>query len=276
MVKIMNYLFPFYNLNKSSKIINEKIKKLNEEACYNYEFASNNEEVDEEILLNILRDTIENKKILEDKAKSTLIAITISSTLIINLLNFYQNIKDKFSILFALVGFACLLYMIIAGILSLYSIGEINTISIMFPEDYLLNSQDRRKQIADNIEYNYLNNLKRNNCMITSYNCMISSISLLLLIFIISIFVLGLEKKNNNEYQKFYDEIESIDNKIYVISDEISKINNDLIDVQQDISNFIKNEEIIKEQIKSVESNLNNATDAIFDLKNLLNKDLQQ
>jgi CHASE3 domain sensor protein len=77
---LLNIVFPFPTLFKATKLINNKIEKLSkstQEEPYTYEYASNNKSIDDKVLLDTLKDTIENKKILEDKAKSSLIAITI-------------------------------------------------------------------------------------------------------------------------------------------------------------------------------------------------------
>lgn len=189
---------PLPELFKANKLVDEKIKKLMNptmEEPYSYDFASVNNLIEYERLEEILKDTIEEKKIIEDKTKSTLVAITISSTLIVNLLNILKDIDNNFFILvFPLSIASCLslLYMIVAGMLSLHTIGELNKIAVMFPEDYALDEYAKKAQIADNIEFNYLANLKRNNFMATSYKCIKISLSFLIIIFIVSITVLNM------------------------------------------------------------------------------------
>lgn len=266
---LLDIMFPFPTLLKATKTINEKIEKLDkstEQKPYSYEYASNNKWINDKVLLDILKNTIENKKILEDKAKSSLIAVTISSTLIINILKFVQDTKDNsvfLTTLLAIVGFLSLLYMIIAGVLSLYSIGEINTVATMYPEDYLLPNQKKKTQIADNIEYNYLINLKRNNFMTTSYRCMISSISLLIAIFIISTLILGLGYKNTNVTQASQKELETINSKLSVLSDGVSNSKQSTLESQKEINNIIGNEKITQDKFNSINATIKN-----------LNKDL--
>lgn len=289
---VLNIVFPFPTLFKATKSINKKIEKLSkssQEEPYTYEYASNNKSIEEKILLDTLKDTIENKKILEDKAKSTLIAITISSTLIINILKFLQDIDSNslfLTLLLAIVGFLSLLYMITAGVLSLYSIGEINTVATMYPEDNLLPEQEKKTQIADNIEHNYLNNLKRNNFMTTSYKCMISSISLLVVIFIISTIILGLGYKDKNVTQVYKDELESINSKLSVMSGEISTGKQNIIEVQKEVNDIIESEKITRENLNSIntavedfneiiKNNPSLVTDEIKDLLQDLEKHLE-
>lgn len=270
-----NIVFPFPSLCKATKAINRKIKKLSQstqEETYNYEYASNKININDKVLLETLKDTIENKKILEDKAKSSLIAITISSTLIINIMKFVQEIKDNSffkTIILAIVGFLSLLYMIIAGVLSLYSIGEINTVATMYPEDYLLPEQEKKTQIADNIEHNYLNNLKRNNFMTTSYKCMITSITLLIVVFIISTIIVwkDYDKKdevqqfkkeveiinsNIEEVQKLATEVESNSDEISILSNEVSADKQNIIDIQNKIMDIINDKENLTEKYNNI------------------------
>ena len=261
---LWDYIFPFPALYKSSKIINKKICNLgksNEEKPYFYEYASINDKINTDVLLNILKDTIDNKKILEGKAKSTLIAITISSTLIVNILNFVKDVKNNFgflSILLAITGILCVSYMLIAGVLSLYSISEINTVATMFPEDYLLFDKKMKIQIADNIEYNYLNNLKRNNFMTTSYKCMISSLALLLIIFITLTFSFVLENDYKIVNQDLYKDITYNEKVISKILEEIEKNNQSQITLQQGIESFLENNKDINDRIDDIKKAIDN------------------
>lgn len=256
-MKLKDYIFPFPTLYSSSNTINKKIYNLIESNCdtpYCYEYSSSNKGINIDILLNILKDTIDNKKTLEDKAKSTLIAITISITLIINLLNFIKNIENNSTFLMGvlvILGIVCVFYMIMAGVLSLYSISEINTVANMFPEDYLLPDEEKRLQISDNIEYNYLNNLKRNNFMTTSYKCMISSISILLIIYIISTFSFAVEK-NNTTNQELYNDVSDIKKAILTILEEYPINNQSQITMQQGVETLLENDKIIDYELDHI------------------------
>ena len=260
-MKLKDYIIPFPALYSSSKIINKKISNLmesNSEKPYCYEYSSSNEGINIDVLLSLLKDTVENKKTLEDKAKSTLIAITISTTLIINLLNFLKNMESNSIILtsfLVILGILCVFNMIIAGVLSLYSISEINTVANMFPEDYLLPDQEKRLQISDNIEYNYLNNLKRNNFMTTSYKCMISSISLLLIIFIISTFSFALEN-NNTANQDLYNDLSDIKKAMFTISEEYLVNKQSQISIQQEIKTLTENDKTTDDQLDHIKTTI--------------------
>jgi hypothetical protein len=274
-LNIKDFLFPFPTLYKSINRLNEKVKKLNQsesEKQRNYDYASNNENIEEKVLLESLKDTLETKRILEDKAKSTLIAVTITSSLIVNLLNSLHDMKSNSKlllVLLAVVGFASLLYMVIAGVLSLYSIGEVNTYAKMFPEDYLLPEKEKRTLMADNVEYNYLYNLKRNNFMSTSYRCIITSISLLVFIYIITLIDLGVGYNSNNEVQESNIEGEVINSKITMLSDEISIYSKNIIELQKDLDDVIESEEVNEQKLNYIHASINDINKIIEENPNL-------
>ena len=252
---IRDFLFPFLSLYKSTRITNNKIDSLlnsKPDRPYSYEYASTNENLEDRILIETLRETIENKKILEDKAKSSLIAITISQHLFLILLNLYRFSQFYSSLVaLAFISFFSLTYMVMAGILSLYSIGEINKVSTMLPEDYLLEKKERNIQIADNIEYNYLNNLKRNNLMSTSYKCMITSISLLLLIFLISTAISLQAHTKKEELQTMNNEINKIGSQISNVSKHNSDNRQVIVDIQRNIMKSINYSRNLEENLRA-------------------------
>ncbi len=275
-------IFPFWELYKSTKSINKKIDSLNNsnsEQPYSYEYASKNEKLKDQVLLDTLKETIESKKILEDKAKSSLIAITLSSTIIFNIVKFMQDTNNSIPVLIilAIISFFSLIYMIIAGVLSLYSIGEINKVSIMFPEDYLLGSKEKKAQIADNIEYNYLNNLKRNNFMSVSYKCMITSISFLIVIFIVSTMISFQGHKSKDELQVLKNEIEAVNDKIATINLDSTNDRQIIINIQQTLlkvtndnvsyENKLKDMGLLIEEInRNIENNQNECSKDIKEI----------
>lgn len=276
-----NIIFLFPRLFKSFKAINEKIDKLGkstDDEPYSYEYASNNLNIEDKILLDTLNDTIEKKKILEDKAKSTLIAITISTTLIANILKFIQDMTGNsvfVVVMLLVIGFLSLLYMITAGLLSLYCISELNSIAVMYPEDYLLPEQEKKTQMADNIEYNYLNNLKRNNLMSTSYNCIIVSLLLLIIFFIISsIVAVGIGFSNQNENSVLKNELEVIDNRIAILENEISDEKQYITSILKDIEHIIESSNITKRNLIYINETVSAINDTIREGPDLIPEEI--
>ena len=178
-----NSMFLLYDLYKASKLIKEKEKRLEldqytkkERTIKNYKKASKEElKKYNEFLINV-------KKELEDKVKSILIAITIATTLSFDFVDFtQQNLNNNKYIYYMSFAFAILvlIYMILAGILALYSISEINNIAINTPNE-------SKKQISDDIEFNILQNIKRNNYMNTSYKCIYRALIIFVFFILIS------------------------------------------------------------------------------------------
>jgi hypothetical protein len=275
-----NIIFPFPKLLKASKSINEKIERLNnstQEDPYTYEYASNNLNIEDKVLLDALNDTIEKKKTLEDKAKSTLIAITISTTLIANILKFLQDINGKpvfVMILLLAIGFLSLLYMVVAGLLSLYCISEVNSVAVMYPEDFLLPEEEKKKQIAYNIEYNYLNNLKRNNLMATSYKCIIVSLLLLIVFFIISSVTIGLGFNSQDDIPVLKNELAIINNRISVLESEVYSDKQYIISIQKDIEDIIESDNITRENLINISETLSRINEIIKDEPNSIPEEI--
>lgn len=185
-------MFLLYDLYKTNKLIKEKEKRLDldqyamqERTIKNYKKANKDElKKYNEFLINV-------KKELEDKVKSILIAITISTTLSFNFVKFIQEYLNNniyiYYIAFAF-GIIVLIYMALAGILALYSISEINQIAINKPDE-------SKKQISNNIEFNILQNIKRNNYMNTSYKYIYRALIIFILFILMSFTYIIMNKK---------------------------------------------------------------------------------
>lgn len=126
---------------------------------------------------------------LEDKAKSMTLAITVSVTLILGLI-------DKISMIFSTINFmpvrgliACMSivaiwYMIIAGLASAkVFLTDIMIYKIDDTEDNL------RQQYRKNIILNRLSNVVRSNYIYTAYECLRNSLILLFGLFVFMIIV---------------------------------------------------------------------------------------
>ncbi len=225
-MKAIKYLFPFYELYRSSKKINQKIQSLTTAPeKYEFEYATTEPTVDKDILAETLSKTMGNKKELEDKAKSSLIAITISSALIFNIMKMLQDMPTEstaISVILAVISCISLSYMVSAGILSLYTLSEINKVCFPFPEDYLMDEQEQKEGLAQAIEENYLYNVKRNNFMNTSYRCIIVSITLFVLIFIVSS-LSTLTMENDNVLD---DNLTTIENRLMIVEEQANSLAN--------------------------------------------------
>lgn len=183
-------IFPYFDLKCAAKCVNCKFERLNEDTDnYNYEYATLDERVEISVLKDTLSLVLSTKKDLEDKAKSSLVAITISSALIFNIINLLNDLFElnrTIYIFTMIVSFLSLTYMVVAGALSLYMLSEKNRVYYLFPKDTLRSEEEQKKKLAICIEKNYLTNLHRNNLMNTSYKSITISIVLIVIIFLVS------------------------------------------------------------------------------------------
>lgn len=193
-------IFPFVSLAKANKCMKSKLERLNRDPnAYTFEYATR-EEVANSVLKDTLQSTLNAKKELEDKAKTSLVAITISAALIFNVI---KLINDMFALsplvaqITLLISFLSLSYMVVAGVLSLYMLSEKNRIYTPFPRDSLLSERDQQLKLSVCIEKNYITNVERNNLMNTSYKSITISIVLIVIIFLFSsIAVVSLSARN--------------------------------------------------------------------------------
>lgn len=173
-------VFLLNGLIKANKKIDEKEQKFEtkERIIKNYRKINRDElEKYNEVLLG-------TKKDIEDKVKSILIVITIVCTLSFNLVNFINTNFDDSRIVFYIafiLATLVFLYMILAGVLALDSISKINKVAINKPKA-------SKEQISNNIDFNVLQNIKRNNYMYTSYRCIRRAL-IIFMVFIIFSFI---------------------------------------------------------------------------------------
>ena len=265
-MKIFSLLFPFYQLHNSTQEINKKIEKLMKSPeTYNFEYAPINPAIKKDVLKETLNSVLSNKQELENKAKSSLIAITISSALIFSIVQLLQNTENQpIAIMIALtiISSLSLLYMVIAGILSLYTLSEINKVCFPFPEDGLLDNKDQKEGLAQDIEGNYLYNMKRNNYMNTSYKCIVVSITLLVVIFLISSISIIFNRINDdNAINALNGKVTTIEEQtkdsIITVEKRLNALENHLINV--DNENSIQNDKYnsIKIEVDALREGIN-------------------
>ncbi|MCM3575599.1 hypothetical protein M3172_20615 [Mesobacillus subterraneus] len=189
MHKLFNTLFPLCNLIKANKIINKKIRefKLDLET---EDFMSENmgycQNIDDKLVQIIFDKTIENRKSLEEKAKTNILIVTVAITVILGLSSLLFSIPEKVSnnvFLIFLIGFLFLLsliYMIIGSILSLMTLnaGELKEKYDWSPQDlsYIESLTDERIRLREKkyilssyIELNKFTNFKLNNFASSTY-----------------------------------------------------------------------------------------------------------
>ena len=194
---IFNCVFPFFDNYK----INKKVKKDNTNI---FSYIENSEKISLEKIEEQYNDSLYDKSKLEDKAKTSVVGITITITLILSVSNVLNGIVDKYNskpitwIAFFL-ALLSVVYMVSAGILAIKVLVNEN-IAYKINIKNLSNDKKLRKDYECCISKNRNQNVVRNNNIYTSYECIRNSIVCLLIIFIMLSLPISNETKNINNY----------------------------------------------------------------------------
>lgn len=263
---IIENTLPFLQNKKYNRPIEENIDKLNKTEIEDINldklgYSSNLTNVPINIIENSYRDSLERKKVIEDKAKINVIGITIFISLISSLsssiVKIYSFTNNKFVRLgIYLCCFVTILYMLQGGILALEVLMNKNRVYLLTEEE--LSIQDKSKQkkaYARSIELNGYSNTLRNNYIFSSYQCIRNALIFLMIITLIYVF-----PYLNNGNDKIEKEINTINNNNIEVRKKLDTINSDLnnsiIQREEDekkIDNLIKENEILNTKIKNLE-----------------------
>lgn len=216
---------------KANRTLMKKIIKLSERNDDSLlEYANNYNELSIDELKLYLEDTKEIKKVLESKSQYSLIAISVSTSLIVGLsstilkMSYSSDLSRVFGQVITFFSFAAVLYLIIAGILSLICIGDYNVIYKISPVE--LKSSSLKRMLSFDIELNNNYNSIRNNLMNTSYSCIKKSLISLGLLFICIILLNGINYQSNEFASS------KIDMEVAAQKDIIININNELTEIE--------------------------------------------
>lgn len=259
---LIESIFPMINNSKYEGKLRKKelkLKNVDSEDVYTYELEYI--KFDEKSDFNLVKDEYENSllraKQFEEKAKTNLIAISISVTImmgliksIIDIYQKYQNIYMSnmiFMISMFMVGF-----MLYGGVESLKVIMDKNIIYKIGVKELSESNESLKKIYGLNVELNEINNSIRNNYVNTSYKCMKNALILLIIIFF-----LGILPINNSKEKEIINEIETLNQKITEIN--TNRINDkERLDNQQDILNDLQSKiYILQDRIAKLQSKLN-------------------
>jgi hypothetical protein len=264
--KLIFLIFPFLENHTKNKKVRDKRDKFENHLSQ----IKNSSAILTDILEKKYSDTLFVKDKLEDKAKSNIVAITISITLILGASNLLDSIYLKFSyagfywisfILFILA----LIYMMIAGVLSTRVLINENTIYIISLEKYAQEEKILRQEYDTCTEANINQNLIRNNGVYASYGCIRNALICLFVIAVMVVFpynskhnTQSLSVNSNNSYSVVY------------LSDAVNHItqNNDKAIVEAMVVDAVKKGEISS----STPVGIINDTEKIFIKANIVNK----
>ena len=193
MNRILDIIFPPYESYKANTIIKSKMfpqdeLEIGSKASEILEEVDNPENISTEVLKELYEQTFNIKNKLEDKAKSNIIGITISVSLMvasINLISFLSAGIGRLSIAVLLVmGIS---YMILSGWLAIHMLIEENETYIIKITSLGEGETVLREDYCQCIEQNRRKNLIRNNHLFASYACIRNSLISLFIMFLIII-----------------------------------------------------------------------------------------
>ncbi len=176
--------------------------------------------------------TFEYKKLLEDKAKTSLFSVTISITLIFTFTNLLLNIQYFRTLIIFLVLYA-IINMILAGKMAFDANGELNVFSELFPEDLHQKKKNKKEILAYATESNVNYNIVRNNHVYLSYKSIILSLSTIALVGILYIYGNNFDEKKPDKQEELLNKLNSnsvkIEKTLKEMNDTINKLNTSII-----------------------------------------------
>lgn len=253
-------IFPMINNYKGEEKLREKESKLNSidsEEIYTYEleylsFDQNSgfDPVKQEYENSLLR-----VKQFEEKAKTNLIAISISVTITLGLIKPITDIYQKYQSVYIsniifIISIFTVGFMLYGGIESLKVIMDKNIIYKLSIKELSQEKESLKKIYGMYGELNEINNTIRNNYINTSYRCMKNALVLL-----IAIFLLGILPINNSNEKQLTNEIKILEKQIVEIK-AIRDSDKEALDNQQSIINDLQSKiYILQEQVYNLQDN---------------------
>ena len=207
MKEVFTWFIPSITKWSCNKKVRKKIETETNLSC-----PSANEDLDKiklEVLQSVNEKEIEIKGKLEDKAKTNVIGVTISVTLILGAFSLLQNIYGKLGlgilywIAFSLFVLS-VIYMLSAGLNVIHVLIAENTIHV---PSLAKEGEAHKKDLDKQIGLNRARNTIRNNYVFTSYACIRNSLICLLLVMIIAIIPIQNKTTNNptpSTHNNFY------------------------------------------------------------------------
>lgn len=182
---MLGQIVPVVDINKA----NRNLRKKNSDLC-NIEIPANIEQIDIQYLEEDYKATIETKNRFEDKAKTIIAALTIAITLILNLSKMIDTIITNvpfpyFNYVIFLLAIVSILYMVIAGIMSIQVLIKENLLYSITLDD---RTNKNKKGVYQKTQQNINQNLIRNNIIYAAYLSIRNSVICLLIIFGLAIY----------------------------------------------------------------------------------------
>lgn len=206
---IIDLLFPMAANWEDNKKLRAKIKAQNDDCSSNpvesiLSTVNKPDDLATDVFENLYNDTLKAKDKIEEKAKTNIIGVSISITLIMGASGMLSALNEKFQISwFAWVAFilmlAAVIYMLFAGILVIRLLTNENEVYTLDLNSFLPGSNSlMRKEYDRCIILNRYKNIIRNNYLFTSYECIRNSFICLFAILVMTTIPLSIPKGNQN------------------------------------------------------------------------------
>lgn len=206
---IIDLLFPMAANWEDNKKLRAKIKAQNDDCSSNpvesiLSTVKKPDDLATDVFENLYNDTLKAKDKIEEKAKTNIIGVSISITLIMGASGMLSALNEKFQISwFAWVAFilmlAAVIYMLFAGILVIRLLTNENEVYTLDLNSFLPGSNLlMRKEYDRCIILNRYKNIIRNNYLFTSYECIRNSLICLFAILVMTTIPLSTPKGNQN------------------------------------------------------------------------------
>ena len=209
MGKIFDAIFPMVANYKVNKIVREKLHPKNEAGEYVepegvLSYIENSDKLNLETIKEQYNETFRVKDKLEDKAKTNIIGVTISITLIMGASGVLSVLNEKYPfpalswILFLLIVIS-VAYMLTAGVLVIRLLTNENEVYIVKLSSLASDEATLRDDYDKRISQNQNKNTIRNNYIFTSYECIRNSLICLFIILILATIPFSSSSKNTDE-----------------------------------------------------------------------------
>ena len=251
-------IFPFLDNCRCNKVLEAKICELSEIDLQNIQLNELYEKRDlTHVPLNIIKEgynkTLERKRVIENKAKTNVLGVTVCVTLSVTLADNIDKIYTVFSsdchqFIFYVCLIGAMLYLFSGGWLALKLLMCKNKIYLTYDEEQILPEITQKKIYIRNTILNEKSNLIRANYMNTSYQSIRNGLLIFTLIFIVCLRP-GINKN------KISEEILILKTKIEVLEYKNNKLEANTMLLQEyvkKLENRLEKEIVNKQKVTGV------------------------
>ena len=214
LIKLLYFIFPIIELKKAEK----EILKDEEENEINIDYTN----TDKNLIEKIYNDPFEIKKLIDDKAKTGIVGVTIAVGLISSISTNFENLSPV-SILLYIIALG---YSFISGYLSLTLLSNKNVIYKLKTDDSFLEENKLKEAMIINTKLNIKHNINRQNYVYSSYKHLIYSLIIMVFAFLLNIYFFQkkVEKNQNINVQIDLIKLDTLEQSFKKLSSEIDKM----------------------------------------------------